>query len=213
MVIGVWDGSADIFTYPGCTGAGKTVLAWGAQLEAGAFPTSYIPTAGSAVTRTRDEGLVSGADFSSWYNTAAGTFFCEGSISAESDSSTTASRFLQADNGSNAERVLISNQALNILGELTSASTGRFFRVETRNTGGALNRAALALDSNGGVFCRNGLAPFVGAAIPVMPAPDRLKIGHGLAGSVAEGIRSGHIRRILYWNQRLPNATLQQLTA
>ena len=51
------------------------VLLWGAQLETGAFPTSYIPTTGTALTRSADMATISGSNFSSWYNQSEGTFF------------------------------------------------------------------------------------------------------------------------------------------
>jgi hypothetical protein len=54
-----------------------TIYAAGAQMELGAFPTSYIPTTTAAVTRAGDFASVTGADLSSWYNPAEGTFGVE----------------------------------------------------------------------------------------------------------------------------------------
>jgi hypothetical protein len=53
------------------------IYLWGAQLEAGAFPTSYIPTVASQVTRASDAAVMTGTNFSDWYNQAAGTLYAE----------------------------------------------------------------------------------------------------------------------------------------
>lgn len=50
---------------------------WGAQLEAGAFATSYIPTVASQVTRPADAASLTGTNFSSWYRTDAGTLYAD----------------------------------------------------------------------------------------------------------------------------------------
>ena len=53
------------------------VYVWGIQLELGSFPTSYIPTSGSAVTRQPDNASIIGTNFSSWYNQSEGTIFAK----------------------------------------------------------------------------------------------------------------------------------------
>lgn len=50
------------------------IFAWGAQLEAGAFPTSYIPTTTTSLTRNADVVSMTGTNFSDWYNASEGTF-------------------------------------------------------------------------------------------------------------------------------------------
>lgn len=59
------------------TGDGVSGLyVWGAQFETGAFATSYIPnlTTGTT-TRNADVVLMTGTNFSDWFNSSAGTFY------------------------------------------------------------------------------------------------------------------------------------------
>jgi hypothetical protein len=56
-----------------------SVLVWGAQLEVGAFPTSYIPTTNAAATRAGDSTSISGQNFVPWFNNAEGTIYVEAS--------------------------------------------------------------------------------------------------------------------------------------
>jgi len=64
-----------------CTSTGNGtsgIYIWGAQLEAGAFPTSYIgPTTTAAVTRAADVASITGSAFSGFYNQTEGTVFTE----------------------------------------------------------------------------------------------------------------------------------------
>jgi hypothetical protein len=61
-----------------CTGDGTTtsIYLWGAQLEAGSYPTSYIPTTSASVTRNAD--VVSKTGISSLIGQTEGTMFYDG---------------------------------------------------------------------------------------------------------------------------------------
>lgn len=68
-------GCTSIFVYPiRDSGAIGTLFVWGAQLEAGAYPTTYIPTTGSATaTRVADSAVKTG--ISSLIGQTEGTLF------------------------------------------------------------------------------------------------------------------------------------------
>ena len=63
-------------TYPSNNTA--TVYAWGAQLEQGSYPTSYIPTQGSTVTRVAE--TCEGAGNNQVFNSTEGVLYFEGSV-------------------------------------------------------------------------------------------------------------------------------------
>jgi hypothetical protein len=74
---GITSGNS-VFAYVGYAGqavtAGEYSDAYGAQLEAGAFATSYIPTTTTSLTRNADVVSMTGTNFSDWYNASEGTF-------------------------------------------------------------------------------------------------------------------------------------------
>lgn len=202
----------DFFSYSGTSSsfAGdvtKGLYLWGAQLEAGSFPTSYIPTTTSAVTRAADVASISGSNFSGWYRQDEGTVFAEGS----SFSATSGSRVLAA-----IDDLSMSNRFQITLG---GGYTPNFAAVSAGAVSADLYAAALtqgvntrlcstyrvndfALSSNGG----NPVTDTSGA-LPVSVSTARLGVFQNNASYL-----NGTIRRITYFPQRLPNNVLQALT-
>ena len=58
-------------------GSGETAYLWGAQLELGAYPTSYIPTTSASVTRNADVLDRSNIYTNNWITASGGTWFVE----------------------------------------------------------------------------------------------------------------------------------------
>ena len=58
---------------------------YGGQLEVGAFPTSYIPTTTTALTRNADVAVMTGTNFSDWFNASEGTFVLGAMIASNAD--------------------------------------------------------------------------------------------------------------------------------
>lgn len=187
------------------TGDGTSGLyIWGAQLERGAFPTSYIPTTSAAVTRAADTITL---PLGEWFNEAEGTLFVE------------------AQRGYNA----VDSEALATFDDGTASNSIRFFsgttdglqaqiiaaRITETNIGlGALLektmlRAAMAWAADGVAASMDGAA-VVSDASTVLPSV--LTVLRISSASAPDLQWNGHIRRLAYWPQRLPNADLIALT-
>ena len=195
------------------TGNGTTALyLYGAQLEAGSFATSYIPTVASTVTRSADVATMTGTNFSSWYNQSEGTFVISYDYGSAASDVGAANRYAVAVNdGTFNNRHSIYNQVgfassgLTVTGGATQAAPGSGTTIAA-NT--ALN-AAYAFAVNNFAFSLNG-GTAATDTLGTVPTVTQLNIGAALSTTA---ILNGHIRQIAYYNTRLPNAQLQTLTA
>lgn len=195
---------------PDSTTSGQTVIALGAQLEAGAFATSYIPTTSAAATRSADVASITGTAFSSWYRQDEGTVFAECAV-AQPASGGNQFIFRANDNSFN------NNTTLNIQGSgfasIATAAGGVFDGAAT---------SALALSANtaakfAGAYAVNNLGVSLNGATAVtdtsatMPtALNRLDIGSDHIG--ANRVKAGTIRRLTFFPTRLANNILQSIT-
>jgi hypothetical protein len=80
---------------------GDEIDVWGFQLEAGAFPTSYIPTTTTSLTRSADVASVT--TLSPWFNASEGTIYAE-----SLPFSITNQRIASFNDGSTSNRIIIS---------------------------------------------------------------------------------------------------------
>jgi len=75
------------------------------QLEAGSFPTSYIPTEGSTVTRNPDVVTMTGDNFSDWYNPSEGTVYAKYSMKGFGTNSTGFNRIFEIFDSESLNRI------------------------------------------------------------------------------------------------------------
>jgi hypothetical protein len=183
------------------TGDGTSgIYVWGAQLELGAFATSYIPTVASTVTRSADNASMTGTNFSSWYNQTEGTFVV-GADTAQAASN----RILEASGGLTARVVdllVATGQVLQMYNGTTTFNASGSVTLNTPfKAVGAYKTADYGVALNGGTVTANTAA--------LVNTANALQIGRF---NTPSNYLNGHLQAISYYNSRLPDATLQALT-
>jgi hypothetical protein len=173
---------------------------WGAQLEAGAFSTSYIPTTTAAATRAADVASIN--TLSPWFNSTEGTLF------AQFDSVASGTRTVTAINDGT------SNESI----QLRTVATDPFFTV----TDGGVDQANIDAGTVAsyitykfaGAYKINDFAACIaGGTVQTdtsgtLPTVTQLLLG----ASASANYLNGRLQVITYYPLRLPNSKLQFLT-
>jgi hypothetical protein len=206
LQIFVRNDTSGALTYQGDGSSG--FYAYGMQVEAGAFPTSYIPTTASTVTRSADNASMTGTNFSSWYNSIEGTIFTQAKSIATLSGITR--RFLEIVNTTGTERYLLG---------YSTTSNARFLV-----TASNINQADISLPaspSNGvkicGSYATNNFSSAINGTlgtrdiVGLIANVDRMVIGWDTTTSTNTNL-NGTISRLTYYPKALSPAELQYLT-
>jgi hypothetical protein len=201
----VFTATGGTVTYTGDNTSG--IFIWGAQLEAGAFPTSYIgPTTTAAVTRSADVASITGSAFSSWYRQDEGTVHAAWQFNAGAVSTT---RHVCNFNDSLVDQFIgVFASGANTLSTNSFVAGISQGRLDIAGSPAALlpYKSATTYGAGNRAFTLNGVPPLSGTGS--LPSATRLEIGYSFGSNFVNGT----IRRLTFWPTRLSNASLQQIT-
>ena len=205
-VTGTATGSTTCRCYVALGTSGDAVDVCRMQLEAGSSASPYIPTTTAQVTRAADVAVISGANFTNFYNQAEGTFV----VGFDTSNPAAAVAGVVSVND---------NTSANQISIRVSSSTLLLFS----NTGGAtyaaINAGVVSVANtaykSAGVYKLNDFADSLNGAAAVtdtaalVPTVTQMRIGMLDAGVFS---LNGNIRSITYYPTRLTNAQLQTLS-
>ena len=178
--------------------SGSSVFTWGAQLEAGAFATSYIPTVASTVTRAADSASMTGTNFSSWYNQAQGTYYLEAEVARINANSI----YWLYGGVTNIRYIMTGGNSLTI--GMYDGISNPFSTIDLN--AGATNKLISAYTNTTNSITANGKAPYSASFLTASQATQIIITGNGSA-------LNGHIRKLSYYPITLSSSNLVALTS
>ncbi len=176
---------------------------WGAQVEAGAFPTSYIATTTGTVARSADVAEVSDL---SWFNESAGTLYAEFSVPFLGATRVAAAIHGGAD--THGYRLFARNTNESEADVKVSATAQAVFTLGTVSAN-TRHKIVLAYAVNDFAGTLDGAAPGTDTSGSLPGSITTLSIGNQATNNVP---LNGHISSIAYWPRRYSNGFLQSLT-
>lgn len=156
------------------TGTGNYTWLYGAQLEAGAFATSYIPTTTTALTRNADVATMTGTNFSSWFNASEGTFVAN-FVARVSTSGPTG--VFSANNSSSSYAIDNRVQSGYVFGRVADGGVNQCFINMGAVTTSQTVSSVLAYKANDFIAARNGASPVTDTSGTVPTLPNRMLLG------------------------------------
>ena len=205
LLIGLFTGSSTT----GYVGTGSYAYIWGAQLEAGAYPTSYIgPTLGASVTRGADAASKTG--ISSLIGQTEGTLFVE--FVVNSSASPTMSFFVSAAGVFDNAIWIQQSASDSVIFRVFSGTTEQCSITKTGLTNGQTIKVAGAYKANDFVLYVNGVQVGTDNSGSIPSSLSQLEIGsYAEVGSPYNQNRP--VNQALLFKTRLTNADLAALTA
>jgi len=186
---------------------GSTIIPWGLQLEAGSFPTSYIPTSGSTVTRSADLASMTGTNFSSWYNQSEGTVVTKITDNGEPNTSNNRDIFYLGQGQSSGNNRIITTTG-SVIGAYVQTTGAQVSITGGWYTKGVETVGAFAYKQDDSALATDGVVRGT-ANLGNLPTCNRLYL---FMNRNQTNTLTGHFSRFTYYPVRLPDATLQALT-
>ena len=178
------------------------ILVWGAQIEAGAFATSYIPTTTSTLARSADVCSITGANFTNLWNASEGTMLVNSFTPASGDRTV-----VSADDNTSNEMIRLRTEGTNPFfkvtdggSELVAIDSGTVVANTVFKLAGAYKLNDFASSINGGVAVTDTTG--------TVPTVDRMRIGAGQGGNTM----CGCVSSMRYYKKRLSDSKIQTLT-
>ena len=202
------------------TGDGTSgIYIWGAQLEAGDYPSSYIPTTTttvtraaevvtySAATRAADVAYIDGQNFLDFYNQSEGTFV----VDAIAQADTGAFRnVLSANDGGFQDSIILDCESTRIAyGYVITDSVLQSAFTKLNVPTGTHYKTATAYAENDVAGSYNGEAVLTDSSVQLPVNLTRLSIG---CSPTSFSQANAPIARITYYPKRLDNTTLVKLS-
>ena len=195
------------------TGDGYSGLyIWGAQLETGSFPTSYIKTTGADATRSADDASITGENFSSWYRQDEGSIYAEIISAKNIDNTNTGQCALSIGDGG-------SRNILRLRRSTNDRKIAMIKRVENSNTAFAGSTEPFIDNTTGKLVGAYDLdasyVAFNGGSVLSASGASPLNLNKAIIGNspfTSGDYLNGHIKKLAYYPQRLTNEQLQNLT-
>ena len=187
------------------TGLNTFSFIWGAQLEQGSYPTSYIPTNGSTVTRSAE--AANGAGDADTFNDSEGVFMTE--ISALSDDST--NRIFGISNNSNFnESILLrySNNSNEIIAQVRKGGVYEFSMTHTLNDSTLFSKIAFKYKQNDFSLFVNGFEVDTSPTGDIITGLDTLSLSY-----VGGNQFFGNTKQIQYYNSSLTDSELEKISS
>ena len=194
----------------GYTGDGTSgVYLYGAQVEAGSFPTSYIKSnSGSTTTRSADVASIPVADFG--YNQKAFTVSIEASHLY--DTFPSFNRFWELSGGGDTVGLYGNSGSSSYVSMTVGGVSQVSFSdgAEAAANANTFMKYAVGLKTNDFDIARDGSLDAGDTSIIMPDAIDTLAVGMAFNGTTQ---LNGHIKSIKYYPRRLTNAQLQEITS